>query len=99
MPRHMPGRTSVTGKGVNLARYESWPGNGAVPAAGRLLPAAGTQRVIALFLVTYCLVASFTEDGLGSAASYMLDLTLAASCLVPYARARKPAAAPRSRLV
>jgi hypothetical protein len=29
-----------------------------------------------MFLVTYCLVASFTEDGLGSAASYMFDLTL-----------------------
>jgi hypothetical protein len=46
------------------------------------------QRAVALFLVTYCLVASFTEDGFSDATSYLLDLTLAASCLVPYARAR-----------
>jgi hypothetical protein len=46
------------------------------------------ERAIALFLVTYCLVASFTEDGFSDATSYLLDMTLAASCLVPYARAR-----------
>jgi hypothetical protein len=48
----------------------------------------GVKRAIALFLVTYCLIASFTEDGFSDATSYLLDITLAASCLVPYTRPR-----------
>jgi hypothetical protein len=47
----------------------------------------GVKRAIALFLVTYCLIASFTEDGFSDATSYLLDMALAASCLVPYVRA------------
>ncbi|MER7245373.1 hypothetical protein [Kribbella sp. NPDC000426] len=39
----------------------------------------GPHRAIALFLVTYCVIASFTESGLSEASSYLLDLTLAAS--------------------
>ncbi|WP_328998626.1 hypothetical protein OHA18_29750 [Kribbella sp. NBC_00709] len=39
----------------------------------------GPHRAIALFLVAYCVVASFTESGLSEASSYLLDLTLAAS--------------------
>ena len=50
----------------------------------------GVKRAIALFLVTYCLIASFTEDGFSDATSYLLDMTLAASCLVPYVRAKAP---------
>lgn len=42
----------------------------------------GLQRALALFLVTYCLVASFTEDGFTDATIYLLELTLAASLLV-----------------
>jgi hypothetical protein len=57
------------------------------------------QRAVALFLITYCLVASFTEDGFSDATSYLLDITLAASCLVPYARARMPAEAKLPALV
>jgi hypothetical protein len=38
-----------------------------------------------LFLLVYCLIASFTETGLGGASTYMLDLTIAASLLVPTA--------------
>ncbi len=45
----------------------------------------GVQRALALFLITYCLVASFTEIGFTDASTYMLDLTLAASLLVPAA--------------
>lgn len=41
------------------------------------------QRALALFLITYCLVASFTEDGFTDATPYLLELTLAASLLVP----------------
>jgi len=40
------------------------------------------QRALALFLVTYGLVASYTEAGLGEAGMYLIDLTLAASLLV-----------------
>jgi len=40
-------------------------------------------RAVALFLIVYCILASFTEDGLGEASQYMLDLVLAASLLVP----------------
>jgi hypothetical protein len=43
----------------------------------------GLQRALALFLVTYCLVASFTEIGITSASTYLLDITVAASLLVP----------------
>ena len=51
----------------------------------------GVQRALALFLVTYCLVASFTEVGFTDASMYLLDLTLAASLLVPSAVGRRPA--------
>jgi hypothetical protein len=43
----------------------------------------GVQRAAALFLVTYCLVASFTEVGFTDASTYLLDMTVAASLLVP----------------
>jgi hypothetical protein len=39
----------------------------------------GPRRALALFLVAYCLVASFTESGLSDASPYLLELTLAAS--------------------
>lgn len=43
----------------------------------------GVQRALALFLVTYCLVASFTEVGFTGASVYLLEVYLAASLLVP----------------
>ena len=42
----------------------------------------GMERALALFLITYCVVASFTEDGFTDATPYLLELTLAASLLV-----------------
>jgi hypothetical protein len=45
----------------------------------------GLERALALFLVTYCVVASFTEVGFIDASTYLLDLFLAASLLVPSA--------------
>jgi hypothetical protein len=45
----------------------------------------GPMRALALFLVVYCLVASFTETGFSDASTYLLELTLAASMLVPVA--------------
>jgi hypothetical protein len=40
-------------------------------------------RALALFLVVYCVLSSFTETGLGEASSFMLDLAIAASLLAP----------------
>jgi PST family polysaccharide transporter len=45
----------------------------------------GPTRALALFLIVYCLFSSYTESGMGEASSYLLDLTLAASLLVPRA--------------
>jgi len=41
----------------------------------------GIKRAAALFLVSYCLVASITETGLGDASPYLLHLFVAASLL------------------
>jgi hypothetical protein len=53
----------------------------------------GVQRALALFLVAYCLVASFTEVGFTDASMYLLDLALAASLIVPSAAGKRPALA------
>jgi len=42
----------------------------------------GPARALALFLVAYCIVVSYTETGLGEASTYLLDLTIAASLLM-----------------
>jgi hypothetical protein len=53
----------------------------------------GVERALALFLVVYCLVASFTEDGFTDATPYLLEITLAASLLVrPLAMSRRSGA-------
>ncbi|HEY6793320.1 MAG TPA: hypothetical protein VI248_01415 [Kineosporiaceae bacterium] len=49
--------------------------------AGWALARRGTEGAIALFIVTYCLVASFTETGLGDASPYLLELVVAGSVL------------------
>lgn len=51
----------------------------------------GLERAMALFLIVYCLIASFTETGFTDASTYMLDVVLAASLLVPQIRGRSPA--------
>jgi hypothetical protein len=57
----------------------------------------GVRRALALFLVTYCLLASFTEDAFTDVSTYLLDLTVAASLLmIPLAGAAGRAV--RSRL-
>jgi hypothetical protein len=48
---------------------------------------AGPRRALALFLITYCLIASFTQVGFAQPTTYLLELTLAASLLVPPAAA------------
>ena len=47
----------------------------------------GVRRALALFLVTYALVASFTEVGFTDASPYLLDLTVAASLFMPSSEA------------
>ena len=54
----------------------------------------GLQRALALFLVTYCLIASFTEVGFTDVSIYLLDLTVAASLLVPFSRGSEVPAVP-----
>jgi O-Antigen ligase len=49
----------------------------------------GVQRALALFLVAYCLIASFTEVGFTNPSPYLLELALAASLLVPSAATRR----------
>jgi hypothetical protein len=46
-----------------------------------LLRPRSPARAVALYLIVYCLVASFFETGLGTASTYALDLTVAASLL------------------
>ncbi len=41
----------------------------------------GPTRSLALFIIVYCFIASFTESGMGNASAYLLDLTIAASLL------------------
>lgn len=43
--------------------------------------AAGIRRAIILFLVTYCLIASFTEDAFEAPSGYLINLVIAASLL------------------
>jgi len=50
----------------------------------------GLQRAAALFLVAYAMVASFTEVGFTDVSPYLLDLTVAASLLVPISRRTDP---------
>ncbi len=50
----------------------------------------GPPRALALFLVTYCLISSFTETGLSAPSLYMIELTLAASLLVPATQQNRP---------
>lgn len=49
-----------------------------------------TERALAFFLITYCLVASFTQVGFADVTTYLLEVTLAASLLVPSVASRRP---------
>lgn len=45
--------------------------------------APGPSRAVAIFLIVYAIVASFTETGLGSPSPYLLDLVVALALLAP----------------
>ena len=49
----------------------------------------GIRRAIILFLVTYCLLASFTEDAWEAPSTYLLHLVIAASLLVGWGADRR----------
>lgn len=74
-----------------LASYQEEGLFGVVVCAAILLFMLGTsyfqprglQRALALFLIAYALVASFTEVGFTDVSPYLLDLTVAASLIVP----------------
>jgi hypothetical protein len=61
------------------------------PLAASYVKPRGVERALALFLVTYCLVSSFTETGLSNPSMYLLELTLGASLLASSARESSPA--------
>ena len=51
--------------------------------AGAFFMPRGKSKALALFLAVYVLIASLTETGFSDASTYMLELTLAASLLMP----------------
>jgi hypothetical protein len=53
-----------------------------------LISPRGPGRAVALFLVVYCLVESFTQTGLGEPSDNLLDLAVAMSLLMPPLLAR-----------
>ncbi|MBW8796594.1 MAG: O-antigen ligase domain-containing protein [Streptomyces sp.] len=57
-----------------------------------LLRPPSLQRACAIFLISYCAIASYTEAGLGDASPYLLHLALAASLLASPAAAAAPTA-------
>ncbi|MFD4832831.1 O-antigen ligase domain-containing protein [Streptomyces uncialis] len=65
-----------------------------------LLRPPSLHRACAIFLISYCAIASYTEAGLGDASPYLLHLAVAASLLaVPAVTAPPPTpAVPRRRL-
>ncbi|WP_328972437.1 O-antigen ligase domain-containing protein [Streptomyces sp. NBC_00239] len=64
-----------------------------------LLRPPSLQRACAIFLISYCAIASYTEAGLGDASPYLLHLTVAASLLAAPAAAAPlpPPGVPRRR--
>ncbi|MER6221919.1 O-antigen ligase domain-containing protein [Streptomyces sp900105755] len=63
-----------------------------------LLRPPSLQRACAIFLISYCAIASYTEAGLGDASPYLLHLALAASLLAaPAATAPRPTPEPADR--
>jgi hypothetical protein len=49
----------------------------------------GLRRALALFLITYSLVASFTQVGIANPTTYLLELSLAGALLVPSSTSRR----------
>ncbi|MFG2500725.1 O-antigen ligase family protein [Streptomyces sp. NPDC048441] len=71
-----------------------------VLAGVALLRPPSLARACAIFLISYCAIASYTEAGLGDASPYLLHLAVAASLLAAPAAATPPATpeAPKRRV-
>ncbi|MFI6054272.1 O-antigen ligase domain-containing protein [Streptomyces violascens] len=70
-----------------------------VLAGVALLRPPSLSRACAIFLISYCAIASYTEAGLGDASPYLLHLAVAASLLAaPAATPPATPAAPRRHL-
>ena len=63
-----------------------------------LLRPPSLPRACAIFLISYCAIASYTEAGLGDASPYLLHLAVAASLLAPPAAAARRSPAPEPPL-
>ncbi|MEU7581712.1 O-antigen ligase domain-containing protein [Streptomyces sp. NPDC041068] len=61
-----------------------------------LLRPPSLQRACAIFLISYCAIASYTEAGLGDASPYLLHLAVAASLLAVPAAATTPVPTPEA---
>ena len=59
-------------------------------AVASILRRAGPERALAIFLVVYCAVASYTEVGLGDASPYLLHMVVAASLVTGIHTRRQP---------
>ncbi|MER6910491.1 O-antigen ligase domain-containing protein [Streptomyces sp. NPDC000594] len=91
-----------------LAVYHEQGLTGAVIVAAIIIVLGGVallrppslSRACAIFLISYCAIASYTEAGLGDASPYLLHLAVAASLLAAPATAAPPAppGLPRRRL-
>ncbi|WP_431773628.1 O-antigen ligase domain-containing protein [Streptomyces cucumeris] len=81
-----------------LAVYNEQGMTGVVLVAGILIVLGGVallrppslSRACAIFLISYCAIASYTEAGLGDASPYLLHLAVAASLLAAPAAATPP---------
>ncbi|MFE6957031.1 O-antigen ligase domain-containing protein [Streptomyces sp. NPDC057696] len=88
-----------------LAVYQEQGLVGAAVVAAILLVLGGVallrppslQRACAIFLISYCAIASYTEAGLGDASPYLLHLAVAASLLAAPAQAALLPALPAPR--
>ncbi|MFB7653408.1 MULTISPECIES: O-antigen ligase domain-containing protein [unclassified Streptomyces] len=65
-----------------------------VLGAVALLRPPSLSRACAIFLISYCAIASYTEAGLGDASPYLLHLAVAASLLAAPASAATPLPTP-----
>ncbi|MFJ8058407.1 O-antigen ligase domain-containing protein [Streptomyces sp. NPDC096142] len=61
-----------------------------------LLRPPSLERACAIFLISYCAIASYTEAGLGDASPYLLHLALAASLLAAPAAQAAPLVLPQA---
>jgi hypothetical protein len=73
---------SYHGLPIDSSWYSTYLDQGLFLLLIALFSPRGPRRAVAIFLVVYCFIASFTETGLGEASPYLLDLAVAMSVLM-----------------